>query len=67
MTVPARLRSGTRFTDVRARPNARPITAWLDPAAAAAAIASSRSRRTAPTRRDRNARRSRSASPPQTP
>ena len=27
----------TRLTEVRARPNARPITAWLYPAAAAAA------------------------------
>ena len=43
-------RDRTRLTDVAARPNARPIAAMVDPAAAAAAIASSRSRRAAAVR-----------------
>ena len=69
MTAPARSasRDRTRLTDVRARPNARPIAAWCTRRRPAAAIASSRSRRAALTCRVRSARRSRSVRPPQMP
>ena len=60
-------RTRTRVTDVRDRPNDRPIAAAVYPAASAARIARSRSRREARTQRDCSARRSRSVSPPQMP
>jgi hypothetical protein len=56
-----------RVTEVRDRPNDRPIAAAVYPAASAARIARSRSRRVVRSQRDCSVRRSRSVSPPQMP
>ena len=56
-----------RVTVMRDRPNERAIASAVNPAASAARIAESRSRRAACTHWDCGARRSRSVSPPQIP